>query len=65
MKHITLMTPALYEYMQDKSLREHPVLTQLREYTAPMELAVMQIAPEQGQFLQFLLRIIGQRRFLN
>jgi predicted O-methyltransferase YrrM len=57
MKHLP-MTPELYEYMLDKSLREHPILEALRKETSKMELAHMQVAPEQGQFMQFLLRLI-------
>lgn len=64
MKHIQL-TPELYEYMMDKSLREHPVLKELREDTSTMELAGMQVAPEQAQFMQFLLRLIRARNVLE
>lgn len=64
MKHIQL-TPELYEYMLDKSLREHPTLTGLRKETSTMELANMQVAPEQAQFMQFLLRLIGAKHVLE
>lgn len=59
------MTEALYAYMLDKSLREHPVLSALRAETGKLPLANMQIAPEQGQFMQFLLRLIGAKRVLE
>lgn len=64
MKQIQL-TPALYDYMLDVSLHEHPVLTALRAETAKMSLAIMQIPPEQGQFMQFLLRLIGAKKVLE
>lgn len=59
------ITPALYEYLLDVSLREHPVLADLREQTSHMELAMMQVAPEQAQFLQFLIRIIQAEKVLE
>lgn len=64
MKHRSL-TPDLYAYILDKSLREHPVMTALREETSKMELATMQISPEQAQFMQFLLRLIQAKKVLE
>jgi predicted O-methyltransferase YrrM len=64
MKHLNL-TEALYEYMLDISLREDPILKTLREETAKMPLAQMQVAPEQAQFMQFLIRLIGARKVLE
>lgn len=64
MKHLQL-TPELYDYMLDKSLREHPVLSDLRKETSMMELANMQVAPEQAQFMQFLIRVIRAEKVLE
>lgn len=64
MKHLQL-TPELYVYMLDKSLREHPVLSDLRKETSFMELANMQVAPEQAQFMQFLIRVIRAEKVLE
>lgn len=64
MKHLSL-TPALYDYMLDISLREDSILNALREETAKMRLAIMQVAPEQAQFMQFLIRLIGAKKVLE
>ncbi len=64
MKHLNL-TPELYNYMLDVSLREHPVLRDLREATSNMSLAVMQVAPEQAQFMQLLIRLIQAKNVLE
>lgn len=56
---------ALYDYLAAVSLREADVLRRLREETAPLPRAHMQIAPEQGQFLALLVQLIGARRCLE
>jgi predicted O-methyltransferase YrrM len=59
------LTDALEAYIRTVSLREPDVLRRLREETAPMRLAGMQISPEQGQFMALLARLIGARRYLE
>jgi predicted O-methyltransferase YrrM len=55
----------LYAYVLQNSLREPELLKCLREETARMPLAQMQIAPDQGQFIGLLVRLIGARRALE
>ena len=55
----------LYAYLQGVSLREPAVLAALREETAQLPMAVMQISPEQGQLMAFLVQLIGARRCLE
>jgi len=55
----------LHDYLLSVSLREDPLLRQLREETARDEMARMQVAPEQGQLLALLARLTGARRALE
>ena len=59
------LKPAVYDYLCDVSLREHPLLKELRNETAQLERGVMQISPEQGQFMGLMARLIGVRRHLE
>lgn len=52
----------LYQYLCDNSLREPDILRALREETAKDEMARMQIAPEQGQFIRLLIQLMQVRR---
>lgn len=56
---------ALYGYLLNHSLREGPIQRALRDHTASLPEANMQIAPEQGQFMQWLVRLMGARRCLE
>ncbi len=55
----------LYDYILDVSLREPPLLEQLREETARLPASDCQISPEQGQFMAFLVKLIGAQRTLE
>ena len=59
------LSDALYDYLLSVSLREPPLLYRLREETAALPHAVMQISPEQGQFMALLAELVGARRVLE
>jgi predicted O-methyltransferase YrrM len=59
------LNDALYRYLLSVSLRESAILTRLREETAGLRGAGMQISPEQGQFMAFLIRLMGAQRTLE
>lgn len=52
---------ALYRYLLEHSLREHPAQAALRAATATHPHAGMQISPEQGQFMALLVKLLGAR----
>ena len=55
----------LYKYFLSVSLREADILRQLREETARLPNAIMQIAPEQGQFMALLIKLLGATKTLE
>ncbi|MCH7943798.1 MAG: class I SAM-dependent methyltransferase [Proteobacteria bacterium] len=55
----------IYDYLLRVSLREADVLRRLREETAAMPLSIMQIAPEQGQFMALLVELMGAVRCIE
>jgi predicted O-methyltransferase YrrM len=61
----TGLPPDLHRYLIEHSVREPTILARLRQVTAQLPEANMQIAPEQGQFMQLLVRLIGARRCLE
>ncbi|MCU7650234.1 O-methyltransferase [Pseudomonas piscis] len=56
---------ALYQYLLDVSLRDTSLLRRLRDETQALPTARWQVAPEQGQFLALLIKLIGARRVLE
>jgi predicted O-methyltransferase YrrM len=55
----------LQAYLHEATLREAPILRRLREETARMPMAQMQLAPEQGQLLGLFVEMLGARRCLE
>ncbi len=56
---------ALYDYVVATTLRDDDILARLREETAKLEWGRMQIAPEQGQFMAMLTRLVGARKAIE
>jgi predicted O-methyltransferase YrrM len=61
----TTITEELADYIRGVSVREPEVLRRQREETSGHPHASMQISPEQGQFLSFLVRLIGARKTIE
>ena len=59
------VTEPIHEYLLSVSLREPAILSKLREETAKLEAAGMQISPEQGQFMRLLVKMLGAKRTLE
>ena len=55
----------LYDYLRDVAINEPELLAQLREETAQLEYAEMQISPEQGQFMSLLIKLMGVKRAIE
>src|ERR1035438_5748924 len=62
----TPITEEMADYVRRVSLREPEVLRRLRqEAEGRSDLSMMQIGPEQGQFLHLLARMLGARKTLE
>ncbi|MEO0536311.1 MAG: class I SAM-dependent methyltransferase [Cyanobacteria bacterium P01_A01_bin.123] len=55
----------LYDYLLSVSLRESAILSQLRQDTAQLSVGNMQIAPDQGQFMALLVKLMGAKKVLE
>ena len=60
--HRSLLTPALDEYVRTFGARESDVARRLREETARLPQAGMQIGADEGALLALLVRMLGARR---
>jgi len=59
------LSEELYQYLLSVSVRENPVLSQLREEMINHPVGNMQISPEQGQFMGFLLKLMGAKKVMD
>lgn len=60
-----LLSESLAQYYAGVAVREPPLFAELRRETARLPQAVMQIAPEQGQLMAILVRLMGARRCIE
>ena len=59
------LSNALSAYLVEHSVREPEILQRLRAETAQDSMSMMQIGPEQGQFMQLLVRLMGAKNCLE
>ena len=59
------LTNDLHDYLVRVSVRESDVLKELRIETEQLPESVMQVSPEQGQFMSFLARLMGVQRAIE
>ena len=59
------LSNALHTYLVEHSVREPEILQRLRAETARDRMSMMQIGPEQGQFMQMLVRLMGAKHCLE
>jgi predicted O-methyltransferase YrrM len=62
---ITGWNAAVCDYIVRVGTEETPLMRALREETSKLPMAMMQIGPDQGQLLAFLVRMIGAHRALE
>jgi caffeoyl-CoA O-methyltransferase len=63
--HRLKLTNALFDYIDDVSVRENDVQKRLREETRGIKWSQMQISAMQGQFMGLLVELIGARRTIE
>ncbi|WP_019507884.1 class I SAM-dependent methyltransferase [Pleurocapsa sp. PCC 7319] len=55
----------VYNYLLSVSLREEEILTKLRAETDQHRGSIMQISPDQGQFMAMLIKLIGAKKAID
>ena len=59
------LSEGLYDYLLSVSLREPEILRRLRNETARLDNANMQISPEQGQFMRWLVNTLAVKKIIE
>ena len=59
------LSDSLASYIQSVSVQEPAILAKLREETSQLPGSIMQIAPEQGQFMSLLVQLLGAKKTLE
>lgn len=63
-RHVSI-TDELQNYLLDFGVREDDLLRRLRKETLAMRFGHMQVSPEQGQLLSFLIKLLGVKSILE
>ena len=59
------LTADIYHYLQEHAVHEHSILCELRHMTLSLPAGGMQVSPEQGQFMHFLIELISAKKVLE
>ncbi|MGG6295480.1 class I SAM-dependent methyltransferase [Leptolyngbya sp. AN02str] len=59
------LSEGLHNYLLSVSLRDADVLRELRQETAQHAMSMMQVTPDEGQFLAFLVQLIQAKKTLE
>jgi len=59
------LNDTLYQYLIDHSVADDTIKQELREVTAKLDMAIMQIAPDQGQFMGLLTKLVSAQKAIE
>lgn len=60
-----MLDDTLYNYMLSISLHEPPILEEIRKFSLSLPSRTCLLTPEQGQFLAWLIRLLGIKKVLE
>ncbi len=59
------LSDSVHGYLLEVMVREPPILTRLRDETQRLKFSTMQISPDQGRFMRWLVGLCGARRCIE